>query len=354
MAFRRIIVLILCIGLALLPAAGAFCETAEAAPAEAKAESGKIPIRVLILPKFEVGELSGDYPGEAQYYYEQYLEGAESYEIPGGAEGSRLYVKDGIALYVLGMGKVNAALSTMAVLSDGRFDYSEAWILSTGCAGSAEGFGVMGDVYVITAAVDSDLGHRADSREMEDPTTETWFHEPDFDGVSAVILNRELTDKVFGLVKDVPVETTEYTRNYMRDAFDGAEWAVREPKVLRGTSVTGDNYWKGRYGHENALLIVKTYGCPDPYAAAEMEDIAVCLAAKRMGMLDRVIILRGSVNMDVFMLGATPESLWSLSETAESPASEKNTETADIFPTAMENTFAVGRVIIDAILNDEF
>ena len=41
-----------------------------------------------------------------------------------------------------------------------------------------------------------------------------------------------------------------------------------------------------------------------------MEDIAIARTAKQLGMLDRLIILRDSVNMDTFMLGATPESLW--------------------------------------------
>ena len=82
----------------------AFClwTTAFAEAGDASAEV--LPIKVLILPKFEVGEMDGDYPGEAQLYYHQYLEEAESYDIPGGKEGSRLYVKDGVGLYVLGMG----------------------------------------------------------------------------------------------------------------------------------------------------------------------------------------------------------------------------------------------------------
>lgn len=33
-----------------------------------------IPVKVLILPKFEFGEMKGDFPGEAQYYYERYLD----------------------------------------------------------------------------------------------------------------------------------------------------------------------------------------------------------------------------------------------------------------------------------------
>ena len=137
----------------------------------AAADVEKIHIDVLILPKFEVNEMQGDFPGEAQYYYENYLAGGEEYDIFGGLDNHKLYVKDGIALYLTGMGKLNAAIGTIAVLSDERFDFSDAYILSTGCAGAAIEYGVMGDVFVITSIVDFDLGHHADSREMEDPST---------------------------------------------------------------------------------------------------------------------------------------------------------------------------------------
>ena len=113
-------------------------------PAAAEDEA-PLPVRVLILPKFEVGEITGDFPGEAQYYYEEFLSGGEEYDVPGGHDGSILYYKDGIALYITGMGKVNAALSTFAVLSDKRFDFSDAYVLSTGCAGSSADGTVMGD-----------------------------------------------------------------------------------------------------------------------------------------------------------------------------------------------------------------
>ena len=92
---------------------------------------------------------------------------------------------------------------------------------------------------------------------------------------------------------------------------------------------------------------------PDPYATADMEDVAVARTAERMGMLDRLIILRGSVNMDVFMLGVTPESLWGNAE-ATTLASEESIEAADIFETAMRNNFNVSRMIIDQILTGQF
>ena len=341
----KLLLVILCI--LALPAAAFASEENRAEPGTA------LPVKVLLLPKFEVDEMSGDFPGEAQYYYEEYLTGAEVYDIPDVGGVSPLYYKDGVALYLPGMGKISAALGTMSVLSDSRFDFSDSYIISTGCAGSAVETTVMGDVFIITSAVDYDLGHHADSRDISDPEGPTWFHDDDFDETAVVSLDHDLMDKVYSLVKDVPLETTQKTRDYMKKAFDGADWAVRDPRVMRGTTVTGDNYWKGEYGHKNALLMVETYQCPDPYVLTEMEDIAIALAVKQMGLLDRMIIIRDSVNMDVFMPDVSPESLWSEAE-AEQLTEENSTEAADIFATAMKNNFEVGRIVIDRILDGSF
>ena len=119
-------------------AVSAACSTPAAPETEASAATpaaSALPVKVLLLPKFEIEKMYGDFPGEAQFYYEEYLTGADVYDVPNDAGSSGLYYKDGVALYVLGMGKVNAALGTMAVLSDSRFDFSDAYIISTGCAG---------------------------------------------------------------------------------------------------------------------------------------------------------------------------------------------------------------------------
>ena len=81
-----------------------------------------------------------------------------------------------------------------------------------------------------------------------------------------------------------------------------------------------------------------------------MEDIAVCRALERFGMLDRLIILRGAVNMDVFTSGSTPESLWG-PESNDNLASDSSIESAGIFEPAMRNNFAVGKAVIQAILD---
>ena len=49
-----------------------------------------IHVKVLILPKFELDDIAGDFPGEAQYFYEEYLAGGDVYEIDGCAEENKL------------------------------------------------------------------------------------------------------------------------------------------------------------------------------------------------------------------------------------------------------------------------
>ncbi len=315
-----------------------------------RSKDRELPVRVLILPKFEVNEITGDFPGEAQLFYEEYLAGGEAYEIEGCTETTRLYYKDGVALCPVGQGKVAAALTTSAVLSDTRFDFSDAYVLSVGCGGCAEGYGILGDVFVISAAVDFDLGHHADPRETNTEQETIWFHDESYDESAVIRLDQDLTDRVYERIKDVPLNTTEQTVKFLSKEYPGEAWAERPPQVKRGTSVTGDNFWKGRYDHQNALLITETYGCTDPFAISEMEDIAVGQAVRRAGMLDRLIILRVSVNMDVFPSGMTPEMLWA-PETEDHLASANSMESVDIFETAMQNCFETGKVLIDAILD---
>lgn len=330
-------ILIMLVGLMLQAFA---CEGAE--PAK--------PVKVLLLPKFEIGEMCGDNPGEAQFFYEHYLTDSERYEVKGISSGLTAYYKNGILLCVIGEGKTHASSSLTALLLDERFDFSKAYLFSVGCAGSPVKDTVMGDVFVITSAVDYDLGGKADVRDLADKNRKvTWFRQSSFDKIAYKILNHSLTDKAYSLVKDVQLSTTSKTLAVMKKAFGSADWAVRNPMVLKGTTVTSDSYWKGYYGEENARAAVKSYACPEGYVSTEMEDIAVATIAERFSLLDRLLIIRGSVNMDVFLTGDTAESIWLGNDNASILNSENN---ADIFNTAMKNNFLVCRVLIDEILKN--
>ena len=51
----------------------------------------KSKVRVLIVPKFEIGEMSGDDPGEAQLFYEHYCAGCEEIDIPNSTPTSQFF-----------------------------------------------------------------------------------------------------------------------------------------------------------------------------------------------------------------------------------------------------------------------
>lgn len=313
----------------------------------------KIKIDVLILPKFEIGEMFGDFPAEAQCYYEEYMMDSDKYILKNGKE---LYVNNElkIALGVTGSGKVNTSCYLTAVLCDERFDFSSAYILSTGCAGGAIGNTTLGDVTVVSSCVDQDLGHTADIREYENKDNEKlWFHNDSFDDISYKVLNAELVNNVFELVKDTNLSTTEISKDCMARNFPNQAWATREPKVIKGTVVTGDNFWKGDYCHKRALQICDYYKTPDPFTVSEMEDIAVAVVAEQFGLLDKVIAIRVACNLDVFIDGTTPESMWDNVQQFAENVKSNNDETLDIFVPSMKNVFLVGKKIIDAIINEK-
>jgi purine nucleoside permease len=292
--------------------------------------SAAVPVRVLILARNEAGDLTDDIHGEAQYFYEAYLEGGQEYDISGDQEGCRLYIKDGAALYITGTGKVNAALNLQALLTDPGFDFSDAYILSAGSALSAAEYGVPGDVYVITAAVDYDRGR---ANVTQDPDTS-----------AAVTLNTDLADHCYELVKEVKLETTESTRTFMKEGFGNKKWARRRPKVKTGTSVGGESFMRGEEDHSQALLMTQNSGCRDPYAAMGPEDAALAQVLQRADLLDRFVILRAGIETDLYAKGENTDK--AASSAKELPG------TADIYETAMKNSFYVGRILIDAFLKE--
>lgn len=317
-------------------------------------EAEKLPVSVLIVPHFEIGEMKGDDAGEAQMFFEEYLDNCDVYSA---ADGTEIYYnpKNKVAMYLTGVGKTCAAMSTAAVLSDDRFDYANTWLLAVGCSGGAIEYATLGDVILESAVCDYDLGHTADIREMEGPDSRNlWFASSEYDEIGCRKLNPDTVARAYALTKDIRLKTTDISRGMLARNFPGEAWAMRDPAVIEGTSITSDDYWKGKYNHDKAVQVTEYYKCPDPYASTEMEDKAIVYVADRFGMLARTLLMRVVVNIDVFFDNATPESLWGENAGFLDEVSDHNEETLDIFVPGMENIFCVGKTIIDSILNGEF
>ncbi len=315
----------------------------------------KTKVKVLIIPKFEIGEISGDFPGEAQLFYEGYCAGCEELGIPNTTPTASFYFNkgNGVGLLITGSGKTAAGLSLMSLLSWDAYDFSDAMIVSVGCGGANTGSFTFGDVVLVTAVCDYELGHHTDNSELKDPDSEhTWFPDDSFRDYSVELLNPDLCEKVYPMIKDCTLSTTETTKSVLAKNFPDEEWASRDPVVTKGTAITADSYWKGREDHENAGFIAEYYECPDQYAVTEMEEISIMNAAECFGLKDRVISLRVIVNMDTFLKGESPEQLWLGDSSFSGDAEEGTGETVDIFEPAMHNLFDVSSIVIDAILGE--
>ena len=328
-----------------------------AGPASGEDIPGKTPLRVLIIPKFEIGEMTGDFPGEAQLFYERYCAGCSETEIPHMPPTAHLYVnpENGAGILLTGSGKTAAGLSLMAVLSSGAFDYSSMYVVSVGCGGGSAAKCTLGDVILVTAVCDYDLGHHVDVHERKrSETLIMWFPDDSFADYEFELLNAGLCDKVYEMIRDCPLRTTEQAKTVMAANFPSLQAEDLVPTVKKGTALTGDNYWKGIYGHATANFIAKYYECPDPYSVTEMEEIAVANTLECFDLLDRMISLRVIVNMDMFLENETPESTWGEHKSFSEKVESTNTETLDIFEPAMHNLLDASAVVIDSILAGGF
>ena len=313
-------------------------------------------VKVLIVPKFEIGEISGDDIGEAQLFYENYCADCEEVELSHVTPTAHFYMNEdnGVGLLLTGSGKSAAGLSLMSLLSMDEYDFSDATIVSVGCSGGSTGRCVYGDVVLVTDACDCELGYGTDSRELTDPNAElTWFPDDALSDYAHERLNSELYDKAYQLIEDCPLRTTETSQRVLTQNFPDEEWAMREPCVSKGVAVSADTYWKGVVDHKNASYVAEHYESAEEYAVTEMEEVAIMNAAKCFGMKDRVISLRVVVNLDTFLEGESPETLWLDDSDYASKVTEENSETLDIFEPGMYNLFDTGSIVIDAILSGE-
>lgn len=297
-------------------------------------------LRILILPKFDIGKLGNGVCGEGELFYKEFVEGGEEYELTGLFPGEKLYVKDGIALTLTHAGKINTTATLMAILCDPRFDCSDMQTLSVGCAGTNYECTAMGDVILASAFADYDLGHHVIGTDGH----LTWFPDSGLCEYGCVKPNAERINDVYNRIKDIKLNTTDKTIAFMTHCAESCERVY--PRVLKGAFLTSDNYWKGEDGHRIAKEITKYYGCPDEYLVSDMEDVAVARVLERFGLAEQLIAIRVSVNLDCYMNGATPEKLWSANCFEDNMLEEENDEGADIFETAMHNLFTVGKEII--------
>ncbi|MFD2741353.1 purine-nucleoside phosphorylase [Sulfitobacter aestuarii] len=296
-----------------------------------------VAVKVFIGTMFEIGDNTGDRAGEFQHWYERYWTEAEPQDVPGAFKP--VYCDDaGVCGAVLGMGKVNSSASMQAILLHPDYDFSQAYYVLSGVAGTPPSRGTIGDVVWGTWLVDYDLGHRWAPEEGE-PGAPVFMPRSGYESYRLFQLNPELVAWGVALSDDVELRDSDAARQYRQRYPDAAAQAA--PGVKTGTHMTGDTFFHGPGLSNEAQYIAELYGADD-YMITEMEAAAIALVIDREHGTDRIVSLRGAVNFDQ---GNPNET--TLQHLDPAPG-----ETAGGFAETVENITLVGAPLVDRIIAD--
>jgi len=311
-----------------------------------------IPIKVVIVAMYEAGEDTGDTPGEYQYWVERkHLDRV----LPLDAGYHHLRMNEqGVLAVLTGVGTAKAASTIMALGLDPRFDLTHAYWLVAGIAGGDPADVSLGSAVWAHWVVDGDIAHEIDAREIPSswPTgyvplrKSVPYEEPATPPDGQVYeLNPSLVDWAYRLTKDVPLPDTEAMRA-KRSHFEQTP-AQRPPFVTKGDDLCASTFWHGKKMDEWANAWVRYYtGGTGNFVVSGMEDTGTLqsltfLARAGKADLKRVLVLRTVSNHDQPPQGVTA---------SESLAEQKVGRYGAYLP-ALEAAYAVGRPVVDAIVN---
>ena len=308
-------------------------------------------IKVVIVSMYEIGEDTGDFPGEFQFWIER--NDLKRMEAPLGWRD--YYVsEDGILVMCTGGGVTNAATSISMLGLDDRFDLSKAYWVVAGIAGVDPEDASLGSAAWAKWIIDGDLAKEIDAREMPEgweygyialgakrPNTldDGWQVE-----TISFKLNEGLVDWAFELTKDMDLGENDDVKEFSK-IYEGYPNAIRKPFVLIGDSLSSSTYWHGNYFNKWANDWVKLHTAGEgDFAMSNMEDSGTATALQRLDKIgkvdfDRLLILRTASNFSTPPPGE--DVAWSL--LARYPANGMP---------ALESAYALAHKVAYAIIGD--
>lgn len=317
----------------------------------AAATSKPIPVKVVVVAMFEVGNDTGDQPGELQYWVERdHLD--REYPLPAGYHALRMNA-DGEMAVLTGQGTAHAAATIMALGLDPRFDFTHAYWLIAGIAGGSPERISLGSAAWARWVVDGDLGYEIDPREMPAdwttgyiPLRKTRPFEPPaapLDG-QLCTLNAALANWAFHLTQATPLPDSDRLKE-VRRLFDGAA-AGRPPAVMLGDEISSSTYWHGKLFDAWAAEWMRYFtDGKGQFATTAMEDTGTLQSLRGLaqaGRVDwnRILVLRTVSNYDQQPRGMTA---------ADSLAHQRIGSYSAYLP-ALESAYAVGHAVVRELL----
>ena len=309
-------------------------------------------MKVVVVAMFEVGNDTGDQPGELQYWVERdHLD--RIYPLPAGSHAVRMN-GDGEMAVLTGQGTAHAAATIMAVGLDPRFDLSHAYWLIAGIAGGSPERISLGSAAWARWVVDGDLGYEIDAREIPADWTTGYiplrktrpFETPaaPLDG-QVYALNAELANWAYALTRPTPLSDSDRLKE-VRSHFDGAA-AQQPPAVILGDEISSSTYWHGKLSDAWAAEWVRYFtGGKGEFATTAMEDTGTLQSLRGLanaGRVDwnRILALRTVSNYDRQPRGMSA---------AESLAHQRIGSYSAYLP-SLESAYTVGHAVVKELLD---
>lgn len=320
-----------------------------------------IEVKAVVVTMFEIGEDSGDKPGEFQLWKSgQKL--TTKFDFPQGHHDLYFNEKTGVLGMVTGMGIARASAAIMALGLDDRFDLTHSYWLVAGIAGFDPADASIGSAAWATWLVDGDLAHQIDAREIPDNWKTGYFplfaNEPypaskESDGHhkpngEVYKLNSQLSDWAYELTKDTKLNDYP-SMKLLRDKYTQYPNAQKPPFVLKGDHLSGSTFWHGKLLNEwaNDWTTFWTDGKGN-FVSSGMEDTGAYQAMTflhKAGKVDknRFMVLRTGSNYTLQPTGLSA---------AENLAQESNEEGYAGMQSALESAYSVGSKVIDTLTSN--
>jgi purine nucleoside permease len=315
------------------------------------AKQRPIRVKVVVVAMFEVGNDTGDTPGELQYWVERdHLD--RSYHLPAGYHALRMNGEGEMAV-LTGQGTAHAAATIMALGLDPRFDLSHAYWLVAGIAGGNPDRVSLGSAAWARWVVDGDLGYEIDPREMPAdwptgyiPLRKTKPFEPPAAPLDGQLyeLNATIANWAFDLTRNTPLPDSDKLKE-VRGHFDGAA-AQNPPSVLTGDEVSSSTYWHGKLSDAWAAEWMRYFtDGKGQFATTAMEDTGTLQSLRFLanaGRIDwnRILVLRTVSNFDQQPRGMSA---------ADSLAHQRIGSYSAYLP-SLESAYTVGHVVVQELL----
>jgi len=324
--------------------------------------------KVVVVTYFEIGQDTGDRPGELQYWVERdHL--MRTIDVPGMTHAVRAN-EDGSEIAVtIGPGNIKPGVNLMALGADARFDLRKSYWLINGIAGVSPADGTIGDAFWTDFVVNGDLAKEIDGREIPSGWSDGYFS---LDGTvqsdpkaaagwednvrmwtgedakanrrgNVIRLNHGLLNWAFELTKDTPLKEDAAMRT-LRAKYGAHGPTSSVPRVRIGADLAAETFWHGAkldaWAHR--WVAFETDGVAHLGTTA-MNDSGALLALQALTMQgktdwNRALVLRTASNFDMPPPGMTA---------AEDMAAEQRGAYTAYLP-ALEAAYVVGHRVVAA------